>query len=132
MPSKNVLPVTDTGFNAPNVQPVYVEGAPAAKQGPVAPASGNAAQTGINTDYTFNWQDATGAQVNVNHVMLQNNTAAAVTYDIDAVTTAGSLQLAAGATIILDITMTTLHLRTAATQNVNGAAAANIVVRGWL
>lgn len=133
MATQRIMPTTDTSFNAPNVVPIYSEGAPAAPQGPATPATGNAAATGINTDYTFNWQlSANNAQqVNVRHVILQNNTAAIVNYDIDAATTLGSLSLAAGATIVLDIEMTTLHLRTAAAQQVNGSAAANIVVRAW-
>lgn len=98
-----------------------------AQQGVVPAASTNAAQTAAATDYTFAWK-----QGFVNHVLLQNNTAAALNYEIDAATTAGSPVLASGAAIFLDVQMSALHLQTAGIQNVNGNSAGNIVVRAWM
>lgn len=119
-------PTTDLGFNDPTVEPVYVEGAPSTIQGVVAAAATNAAATTAGADYTFAWSAAT-----VNHVLLQNNTAAALNYEVDAAATAGSMTLAAGAGVFLDVTMGALHLLTAGVQNVNGTVAGNIVVRAW-
>ena len=98
-----------------------------AAKGVVPPAASNLAATVAATDYVFAWQSSF-----VNHVLLQNNTAAVLNYEIDGVATAGSPALAAGAAIFLDIQMAALHLLTAGIQNVNGAAAANIVIRAWL
>lgn len=119
----------DTDFLNPTVQPVeIVAGAQAALKGPVAASGSNPAALTASTDYTFAWS---GNQV-VNHVLLQNSTAATLNYDIDAAASAGSLALAAGATVMLDIQMAALHLWQAGTPNVNGTAAGNIVVRAWL
>lgn len=98
-----------------------------ASKGVVPPAAANLSATVGGTDYTFAWQAGF-----VNHVLLQNNTAAALNYEIDAAATAGSPVLAAGAAIFLDVQLAALHLLTAANQNVNGAVASNIVVRAWL
>lgn len=68
----------------------------------------------------------------VNHWVLQNNTTAVVNFDMDTQASAGSLVLAPNATFFSDIPMTALHLFTAAAQNINGTAAGNIVLRGWL
>lgn len=111
------------------VRPVFISGgAQSARQGIVTPSGSNPAATTGGADYTFAW--ANGATVN--HVLLQNNTAAVVNYDIDQAASAGSITLAAGATVFLDITMSALHLFTAANENVNGATSGNIVVRGLL
>lgn len=124
----------DTGFpGTPRVQPVHVEDQPVVVgmhtlQGPVAASGSNAASTTANTDYVFQWLN----NQQVNHVILQNNTAAVLNYDIDHVASAGTLTLASGATIFLDVSMLALHLFTAGVQAVNGAAAAGIVVRAWL
>lgn len=121
----------DAAFTHPNVQPVFIEGgAQAAQAGVVAPFGGNPAATTAATDYSFKW-GSTGTE-QVNHVLLQNNTAATINYDIDEAASAGSIALAAGATIFLDIQMSTLHLFTAGVVNVNGTATGNIVVRAWL
>lgn len=115
----------------PNTMPVHIEDQPldmnsSAAQGVAAASGANPAATTAGASYTFAWTAAT-----VRHVMLQNNTGASLNYEIDAAATAGSPVLATGQTVFLDITMSTLHLLTAAVQNVNGAAANNIVVRAW-
>lgn len=96
-----------------------------AQQGAVAlstpPAATNA---GADTPLTFSQP--------VHHLLIQNNTAAVVYWELDAVAGVGSAQLAAGATLFLDNTAAALHLYTAAAQNINGTTATNIVVRGWL
>lgn len=126
----------DTNFpGTPRVQPVHVEDQPVVVgmhtlQGPVAAFGSNPASTTASTDYQFKWGAAGNQQVN--HVILQNNTTAVVNYDIDNTASAGTLTLAAGATIFLDVSMLVLHLFTAGVQAVNGAAAAGIVVRAWL
>lgn len=100
--------------------------APAAQQGYVAASSANAAALTGSTDYSFAWTSA------VNHVMLQNNTGSNLNWDLDVAATAGSPLLATGQTVFLDVRTTILHLFAAGTPNVNGSAASNIVVRGWL
>jgi len=91
------------------------------------PASSNGANTTAATDYAFTWSNGP-----VNHVMVQNNTSANVQWELDASTSNGSPILAPGATLLFDVALTTLHLLTAANQNVNGSSASNIVVKGWL
>lgn len=67
----------------------------------------------------------------ITHLVVQNNGAAALGIEWDGSTaTAGSLQLAAGASLFLDCEADGLSLLTAAATNINGAAAANIVVKG--
>lgn len=100
--------------------------APSAQTGYVAASAGNAAALTANTDYTFTWASQ------VNHVMLQNNSAASINWDLDVATTAGSPVLAAGQTLFLDVQTTVLHLQSTGTPNVNGSSASNVVVRGWL
>lgn len=118
----------DFNLDDPIVKGVWIEGGAngSAAQGAVAPSASNAAHTTAATDYSFSWQAPT-----VNHIMLQNNTAAVVNWELDATATAGSPALAAGQTVFLDVVASVLHLFTAAQQNVNGAAAANVVVRAW-
>ena len=99
-----------------------------AQRGPVAASGSNAAVTTGGSDYTFAWANN---QV-VNHVWLQNNTASPLNFEWDAPATAGSSVLAAGQSLSFDIQTAALHLLTAANQNVNGAVANGIVVRGWL
>lgn len=98
----------------------------AAQQGLTNPNASNLANTTGGADYTYSWQVAT-----VNHIMLQNNTGAALQFEIDKATSNGSPILATGQTIFLDIKTATLHLLTAANENVDGTVAGNIVVRAW-
>ncbi len=99
-------------------------------QGYVAAYGSNSAALTSGTDYLFKWGSSGLTQVN--HVMIQNNTAAAISWDLDAVTTAGSPTLAAGQTLFLDVLTLVVHLQQAGTPNVNGSSGSNIVVRGWL
>ncbi len=85
------------------------------------PATTNA---GSDTPYTFSAQ--------VNRIILMNNTSANVNYAFDAVASAGSLVLTPGSMLVYPKKCTALHLYTAAAQNINGTAAANIVVLGAL
>jgi hypothetical protein len=91
-----------------------------------AAAGTNLANTTGGADYVFTWTRA------VNHIMIQNNTAANAQWELDVVTSGGSPILTPGQTIFLDVQTTALHLLTASNQNVNGASGNNIVVRGWL
>lgn len=101
----------------------------AAQAGVLAPSPTNGAALVAATDYAFSWKSAAQPR----HVLVQNNTAAAINVDVDTAATAGSLVLAAGATLVLDVQMSALHLYSAAAApNVNGSASGNIVVRGWL
>lgn len=102
----------------------------APQAGYVAAYASNAANTTAATDYSFKWGASGTTQVN--HVLLNNNTAANIQYELDTAANAGSPVLASGASILLDVPVTALHLYTAANQNVNGASASNIVVRAWL
>ena len=124
----------DTDFEQPTVQPISIAGgAQAALRGVVTPYASNPAALTSSTDYSFQWQGSGSTPgVVVNHVLLQNNTATTLNYDIDTAATAGSLALASGAAVMLDIQMAALHLWQAGTPNVNGSSAANIVVRAWL
>ena len=100
-----------------------------AQAGVLAADPANAAALTAATDYAFKWKG--GAQPR--HVLVQNNTAASINVDVDAAATAGALVLAAGATLVLDVCMSALHLYSAAaTPAVNGSASGNIVVRGWI
>lgn len=101
-----------------------------ASSGYVAAYASNPAALTASTDYSFKWGIIGTTQIN--HVMLQNNTAAALNWDIDVAATAGSPVLAAGQTLFLDVQLSALHLFQAGTPNVNGSSANNIVVRGWL
>ena len=68
----------------------------------------------------------------VNHVLLSNNTTANLNYEFENAATAGSDVLAPGQKLLMDVQCITVSLLTATIENVNGSAAANIVVRGWL
>ena len=101
-----------------------------AAQGYVAPYGSNAAVLTSSTDYAFKW--GTNGNTAVNHIMLQNNTASSLNWDLDTAANAGSPVLAAGQTVFLDVQTTVLHLFQAGTPNVNGTSSGNIVVRAWL
>lgn len=101
-----------------------------AATGYVAAYGSNAAALTSSTDYAFKW--GAGGTTQVNHIMLQNNTAASINWDLDVAANAGSPTLAAGQTIFLDVQTTALHLFQAGTPNVNGSSSGNIVVRAWL
>lgn len=98
-----------------------------AEQFGVQPVSTNAAATTGGSDYTYTYINETA-----NHVMIQNNTGANVQWELDVATSAGSPVLATGQTLFLDIEHSTVHLLTAANQNVNGGSGSNIVIRSWL
>lgn len=83
-----------------------------------------------SVDFPFAW-GANGTTL-VNHIMLQNNTASALNWELDTPANAGSPSLAAGQTIFLDVQTGVLHLYQAGTPNVNGTSSANVVVRAWL
>lgn len=101
-----------------------------AATGYVTAYGSNLGATVATTDYLFKW--GAGGLTQVNHIMLQNNTGANIQYDLDVAANAGSPILATGQTLFIDVQTSVLHLYTAAIQNVNGAVAGNIVVRGWL
>jgi hypothetical protein len=104
--------------------------APSAQTGYVAVFPSNAAALTSATDYSFKW--GLSGTTAVNHIMLQNNTASALNFDLDVAASAGSPVLAANQTIFLDVQTSVLHLYQAGTPNVNGTSSGNIVVRGWL
>lgn len=88
----------------------------------------NATNTTAGTDYPFTWTKP------VNHIMICNKTGANVYYELDAPASLGSPAIGTtyGATVFLDVQTTTLHLYTAAQQNVNGTADGGVVVRAWV
>lgn len=68
----------------------------------------------------------------VRHLLIQNNTSAAVYCDCDVAATQGSFEIYPnGQTALLDVPCAVLHLYTAAAQTINGSAAGGIVVKGW-
>lgn len=99
------------------------------QRGYLAPANATAALT-ANTDYQFTWGPAVGQQVN--HLLIQNNSTVPVNFELDNAVSAGSPIVQPGQTIFLDIQTIVLHLLSTGTPNVNGTAAGNVVVRGWL
>src|SRR3954466_5157023 len=101
-----------------------------AATGYVAAWGSNPAALTSATDYSFKW--GAGGTTQVNHILLQNNTASSLNWDLDATATGGSPTLASGQTLFLDVQTSTLHLFQAGTPNVNGTASGNIAVRGWL
>jgi hypothetical protein len=101
-----------------------------AATGYVAAYGSNPAALTANTDAAFKW--GAGGTTLVNHLMVQNNTAINVLWDLDTATSAGSPILTPGQTIFLDVQTTALHLQTNGTPNLNGTSANNIVVRTWL
>lgn len=101
-----------------------------AARGYVAAYSNNATALTSSTDYAFAW--GTSGTTLVNHIMLQNNTASALSWELDTPANAGSPSLAAGQTVFLDVQTGALHLYQAGTPNVNGTSSGNIVVRAWL
>lgn len=109
-----------------NGLPVLATSAP----GYVAAYGSNPTALTSNTDAAFKW--GAGGTTQVNHVMIQNNTASSLNWDLDVATSAGSPTLAAGQTLFLDVQCTAVHLQQTGTPNINGTAASNIVVRGWL
>lgn len=96
-----------------------------AASGVVALASGAPAATNVGADTSVPFS------VPVAHWTIQNNTAASVGVELDAAASAGSLQIAAGQSLTSEVPVSTLHLFTAAAQNINGTAGSNIVIRGW-
>ena len=63
--------------------------------------------------------------------VVQNNSAAAIGVEYDAVATAGSLQLAAGALLQIEEKVTVLHLLAATALTLNGTAPGGVVVKGF-
>jgi hypothetical protein len=96
----------------------------------VADYGSNPSATGIGTDVLFKW--GTAGITQVNHVSIQNNTAANVLYAFDQDTTTSGHKvytLAAGQAVFWDRAVTTLHFQTAAAQNFGGTA--GITVEGF-
>lgn len=94
-----------------------------AQKGALTATAGN---TTANTAYS-----ATFAQ-QVNHVLIANNTTANINYEFENAATAGSDVLAPGQKLLLDVQCLTVSILTTSVVAVNGSAAGNIVVRGWL
>jgi len=108
--------------------PVYTSQSLAS--GYVAAFGSNPAAMTANTDYQFKW--GAGGTTVVNHIMIQNNTASNIQWDLDTTSNAGSPVLAPSQTIFLDVQTTVLHLLSTGTPNVNGSTGSNVVVRAWL
>ena len=68
----------------------------------------------------------------VNHVTIENHTAANINYSFDETCTAGSLLLPPTYQHDKAKQVNTVHILTTAAQNINGSTAGNIVVRGAL
>lgn len=83
------------------------------------------ATTNAGSDTALTWT------TQVNHYRVQNNTSANLNIREDSASSPGSLLLVPGAIYREDKPVTTIHLFTAAAQNINGTVAANIVVEGW-
>lgn len=69
----------------------------------------------------------------VHHIMIENNTSAAIQFELDAVTFAGSMHLSnssPGNQIMLDIACTNLYILSTVNTVYNGTSGVN--VRGWL
>lgn len=101
-----------------------------AATGYVAAYGSNLAALVANTDYLFKW-GASGL-TQVNHILLFNGWTGNLLYDLDTATNAGSPYIIPGQTLILDVQTSVLHMQANGTPNVNGSAASNIIVRGWL
>ncbi|HEX2614003.1 MAG TPA: hypothetical protein VHL10_00800 [Nitrososphaera sp.] len=101
-----------------------------AQSGYVAAWGSNPAALTANTDASFKW-GGSGTTV-VNHIMIQNNTALNVLWDLDVATSLGSPVLQPNQSIFLDVQTTALHLQANGTPNLNGTSGSNIVVRAWL
>src|SRR5713226_1363517 len=84
----------------------------------------SATNAGSDTSLTFSQQ--------VNRVIIQNNSPANANFAFDAVASAGSLVLVPGAMLVYPKKCTTLHLFTAAAQNINGSTVGSIAVLGAL
>lgn len=125
--ASNLSQVNGTALSNANPVPTLVTAQP----GYVAAYGSNPSQTAAaSADTLFKW--GAGGTTQVSHIMLQNNTGANISWDLDVATTAGSPILATGQTLFLDVQTTVLHLQSAAQQNLNGSSASNIVIRAWL
>lgn len=97
-----------------------------ALNGIIGPAASQPTATTANTDTSWSFAQQ------VRHGIIQNKTQANVYFSLDTGATVGSLVLAPGSSFPFDCRVTTVHLLTPATQNINGAADGNIVVWGWM
>lgn len=97
-----------------------------ALSGYVATALGQPTATTANTDTAWSFAQT------VNHILIQNNTTDPLNFEFETAATAGSLVLPATTSFRMDLKVTTIHFLTPAVQNINGSAADNIVIRGWL
>jgi hypothetical protein len=97
-----------------------------ARAGIIGPAGTQPTQTNAGSDTSWSFAQQ------VRHVFIQNNTPLSVQFCFDTVTNAGSPVLQPGELFSADITMTTIHLLTSSSQNINGTASGNIVIWGWL
>ncbi len=102
-----------------------------ATQGYVPANPNNAAALTSNVDYAFKW-GTDAAPITPNHVMIQNNSAANLNFDLDVAATAGSPVLGPNQILFLDWQTTVLHLLQTGTPNINGTTANNIVIRASL
>jgi hypothetical protein len=128
------LPSIPAGANA--IGSVSVSNLPAKQAisssvgpGAIAPYASNPAAFTANTDLTFAW--GTSGTTQVNHVLIQNNSPIPTSFDFDEVTTLGSLSVAVGQTLLLDVSCTALHMQQNGTSPINGTAASNVVVKAW-
>lgn len=98
-----------------------------AAQGYITPASSNAASTTGGSDYSFTWTQP------VFYISICNKCGANVYYEHDAPANLGSPVVPStyGQTVFLNVQTTTLHIYTAANQNINGTADNNVSIRGW-
>jgi len=124
--STNINQISGTSAGVAN--PLYVS--QSANTGYVSAFGSNASALTANTDAAFKW--GAGGTTVVNHIMLQNNTALNVLFDLDVATNAGSPICSPGQTLFFDVQTTALHLQANGTPNLNGSGAANIVIRAWL
>lgn len=92
---------------------------------------GGAKQTPTSAALAANTDQAFAFDPPVNHIYLKNNSSVAVNWETDATTTLGSDILQPGQGVALDVPCTNMHLQSTGTPTVNGAAAGNIVLRGW-
>ena len=97
-----------------------------ALNGVIGPAASQPTATTAGSDTSWSFASQ------VRHIFIQNNTSAIVQFAFDAASSVGAPILLPGATFTADLRVTAVHLFTVAIQQINGTAAGNIVVWGWL
>ena len=123
-------------FNSANPNPNKYEEVSDSKPLPVTVLS--SASTGGAVDISSPAPGALSAGDNaitfaspVNHILIQNNTANDLNYELDAAASPGTFLLAQGQLAQIDAPCAVLHLYVSGTPALNGAVAGNIVVRGY-